>query len=96
MSLPSIIQLPTLQFLTYSPDKLFPAHLDTIGENNTPTALKGCEGEKEIVTFTSYDKKDAKYACFNDNNMLNKSTLSSALQMQYLPQKLSVLSKQKY
>ena len=35
----------TLQFLRYSPDKLFSAgqaHLDTMGENNTPTALKGC------------------------------------------------------
>ena len=37
----------TLWFLRYSPDKLFPAahlpaHPDTMGENNTPTALKGC------------------------------------------------------
>ena len=33
----------TLQFLRYSPDKLFPAaHPDTMGENNTLTALKGC------------------------------------------------------
>ena len=37
----------TLQLLRYSPDKLFPkthppGHLDTIGENNTPTALNGC------------------------------------------------------
>ena len=38
----------TLQFLRYRPDKLFlpltsmPAHLDTMGENNTPTAIKGC------------------------------------------------------
>ena len=40
----------TLQFLRYSPDKLFPAtrpHSDTMGENNTPTALKGC-GVKNI------------------------------------------------
>ena len=42
----------TLQFLRYRPDKLFPppghppaslpAHPDTMGENNTPTDLKGC------------------------------------------------------
>ena len=37
----------TLWFPRYSPDKLFPAahpptHPDTMGENNTPTALKGC------------------------------------------------------
>ena len=37
----------TLRFLRYSLDKLFPAahlpsHPDTIGENNTPTAIKGC------------------------------------------------------
>ena len=42
----------TLWFLRYSPDKLFPrhplAHPDTIGENNTPTALKGCWVQKII------------------------------------------------
>ena len=37
----------TLWFLRYSPDKLFPtarlsAHPDTMGENNSLTALKGC------------------------------------------------------
>ena len=37
----------TLRFLRYSPDKLFPAahptaHPDTMGKNNTLTALKGC------------------------------------------------------
>ena len=37
----------TLQFLRYRPDKVFPLlarlppHPDTMGENNTPTALKG-------------------------------------------------------
>ena len=45
----------TLQFLRYSPDKLFPAthphtHPDTMGENNTPTALKGC-GVKIGITL---------------------------------------------
>ena len=48
----------TLRFLRYSPDKLFPApahqtanppaHLDTMGENNTLTALKGC-GVKNYI-----------------------------------------------
>ena len=37
----------TLRFSRNSQDKLFPAarpptHLDIMGENNTPTALKGC------------------------------------------------------
>ena len=46
MSLPSISS-NTLEFPRYSPDKLLPAaqppaHPDTIGENNTHTALKGC------------------------------------------------------
>ena len=45
MSLPSMNFLH-LKFLRYSPDKLCPArptaHPDTMGENNTPTALKGC------------------------------------------------------
>ena len=51
----------TLRFLKYSPDKLFPAarphiHPDTMGENNTPTALKGCGVTTHLavlkVTFT--------------------------------------------
>ena len=49
-NVPTRYQLP-INFLRYSPDKLFPAarlharpptHPDTMGENNTPTALKGC------------------------------------------------------
>ena len=46
----------TLQFLRYSMDNVFsaaslPAHPDTIGENNTQRALKGC-GEKAEYQFT--------------------------------------------
>ena len=46
MSLKSINFLH-LSFLDTNPDKLFPAarspaHPDTMGENNTPTALKSC------------------------------------------------------
>ena len=43
----------TLWFLRYSPNKLFlsparlPAHPDTMGENNTCTALKGCVVKKK-------------------------------------------------
>ena len=49
----------TLQFLRYRPDKLLPAaspparpptHPDTMGENKTPTALKGC-GIKKVDNF---------------------------------------------
>ena len=46
----------TLQFLRYGPDILFPpttrppAHPDTMGENNTPTALKGC-GVKSFCIY---------------------------------------------
>ena len=60
MSLPSINFLH-LHFLTVSeiqPRKTFscrsptrtPAHPDTMGENNTPTALKGC-GVKTTVSY---------------------------------------------
>ena len=57
MSLPSM-NFYTLRFLRYSPDKLFPAarppaHPDTMGENNTPTALKGC-GVKSIYNDDVY------------------------------------------
>ena len=47
----------TLRFLRYSPDKLFAiarlrAHPDTMGENNTHTALKGCE----VKTICKFNK----------------------------------------
>ena len=43
----------TLWFLRYSPDKLIPAarpptHPDTMGEHNTPTALKGCGVKSDL------------------------------------------------
>ena len=45
----------TLRFLRYSPDKLFPAarpptQPDTMGENNIPTALKGCGVKTRLHT----------------------------------------------
>ena len=54
-NVPTKYQLPTpLRFLRYSPDKLFPAthpptHPDTMGENNTPTAVKGCWGTTSLL-----------------------------------------------
>ena len=53
----------TLRFLRDSPDKLFPvarppartpAHPDTMGENNTPTAIKGCGVKMEALVKTKY------------------------------------------
>ena len=47
----------TLQFLRYSPDKLFPlpAHPDAMGENNTPTAIKGCR--KHLLCFIHWQDR---------------------------------------
>ena len=39
--------------MRYTPDKLFPAHPDTMGENNTPTALKG-RGVKTMYKIFTY------------------------------------------
>ena len=50
----------TLQFLRYRPDKLFPqptnppAHPDTMGENNTTTAHKGCAVNIKANNPTKY------------------------------------------
>ena len=49
---PQPISLPSIN----SPDKLFPAarrpaHPDTMGENNTLTALKGCGVKTRLVGF---------------------------------------------
>ena len=50
-NVPMKFQLPTT-FLRYIQDNLFlhrmPTHPDTIGENNTQTALKGC-GVKIVI-----------------------------------------------
>ena len=51
----------TLQFLRYSPDKHFPAahppaHPDIMGENNTPTALKGCEVKTTVTSRQPFMK----------------------------------------
>ena len=53
-----------LTVLRQSPDKLFPkasppAHPDTMGENNTLTALKGC-GVKKIMVLHSKNKASRK------------------------------------
>ena len=52
-----------LQFLRYSQDKVFPAacpdaHPDTMGEKNTPTALKGCGVKMHYILIISYIQKD--------------------------------------
>ena len=60
---PQPMPLPSINFLHLTvseiqPEQTFsglpptrpPAHLDTMGENNTPTALKGCGVKTEILT----------------------------------------------
>ena len=56
-NVPTNYQLPTLMISKIQPGQIFssrptvspPTHLDTMGENNTPTALKGC-GVKVTVS----------------------------------------------
>ena len=57
----------TLGFLRYPQDKLLPAtrppaHVDTIGENNTHTALKSCG---EMNTFENANFWGGKVYCFS-------------------------------
>ena len=50
-----------------------PAHPDTMGENNTPTALKGC-GVK-TVTESGNSMKNRVNLCLKNNKYLRKPVL---------------------
>ena len=54
---PKPMSLPSVNFLHFTVSEIQPAHPDTMGENNTPTALKGC-GVKRTENGQSFTKKN--------------------------------------
>ena len=81
---PQPMALPIMNFLHPTVSRRPPAHPDTMGENNTPTALKGCgvkrgktviAPDRSVVSVTSWcEAKLLTENCIAGNRLVNSVT----------------------